>query len=167
MVVSKGGIAIGGLEGSLEGEGLVKFTEGEIIVIGLLRYAVSDLLEKAALVTDFVSGVEAVTDLLEAMEGKVGMVGWPRDSEEESVVVTLVEDTEVSVEDVAEVSERGFVVGEVERVPEKAVSVNGGISGLTVGLCLLESIVGEIKLLDWGGVFLETEGERGKGTHIE
>lgn len=163
MVVSKGGIAIGGLEGSLEGEGLVKFTEGEIIVIGLLRYAVSDLLEKAALVTDFVSGVEAVTDLLEAMEGKVGMVGWPRDSEEESVV----EDTEVSVEDEVEVSERGFVVGDVGRVPEKAVSVNGGISGLTVGLCLLESIVGEIKVLDLGGIFLGREGERGKGTHIE
>lgn len=78
MVASKGEIATGGLGESSEEETeecLVKPIEGEIIVIGLLRYAASDLIEKAALVTDFVAGVEAVTDLLEAMEGKVGMVG--------------------------------------------------------------------------------------------
>lgn len=74
-------------------------------------------------------------------------------------MVTLVEGTEVSAVDVVEVSERGFVVGDVERVPEKEISVNGGISGLTVGLCLVESTVGEIKVLDLGEVFLGREGE--------
>lgn len=170
VVVSKGGVAIGGLGESSEeetAECLVKPTEGEIIVIGLVRYAASDLIEKAALVTDFVAGVEIVTDLLEAMEGKVGMVGWGRDPEEGIVVVTLMEDGEVSVVDVIEVSERGFLVGDVERVSEKEISVNGGISGLIVGLCLIESIVGEIKVLDLGKVFLGREGEWGKGTHIE
>lgn len=82
-------------------------------------------------------------------------------------MVTLVEDTEVSVADVVELSERRLVVGDGERVPEKEISVNGGISGLIVGLCLVESIVGEIKVLDLGEVFLGREGERGNGTHIE
>lgn len=168
MVASTGETVTEGLGGSSEedtAECLVKPTEGEIIVIGLLRYTLSDLTEKAALVTDFAAGVEIVTDLLEAMEGKVCMVGWAGNSEE-SVVVTLVEDTEVSVVDVVEASERVFVVRDVERVPED-ISVNGGISGLLVGLCLVESIVEEIRVLDLGEVFLGREGKWGKGTHIE
>lgn len=81
VVVSVGGIAIGGLGGSLEEEtavGLVKPTAGEIIVIGLLRYVASDLIERATLAIDFVAVVEdraVVIDLLEAIEGKVGPVG--------------------------------------------------------------------------------------------
>lgn len=80
VVVSKGGIAIGSLGGSSEGEtaeGLVKFTAGEIIVIGLLMYVASDLIERATLEIDFVAGVEeriVVTDLLKVMEGKVAMI---------------------------------------------------------------------------------------------
>lgn len=62
----------------------------------------------------------------------------------ERVVVSVVEDEEAAVVDVAEVSDRG----DVERVPEKEISVNGGISGLTVGLCFTESTVGERKALD-------------------
>lgn len=111
-----------GFRGSSEeetAECLVKPTEGESIVVGLLRYAASYLIEKATLVTDFVGGAEIVSDLLETMERKIGMVGGARDSEEESAVVTLVEDTEDSEIDVVEVSEGEFAVGDVETVPEK------------------------------------------------
>lgn len=59
-------------------------------------------------------------------------------------MVTLVEGIEFS--------ERGVVRGDVERAP--LISVSGGISGLIVGLCLAESIVGVIKELDLRKVFL-------------
>lgn len=160
VVVSKGGMAIGGLGGSSEGEtaeGLVKFTAGEIIVIGLLIYVASDLIERATLEIDFVAGMEertVVTDLLKAMEGKVAMICWAKDSVEEYVVVSVVADKEVVV---VKVSERGFAVEDVERVSENEFSVNGGISGLIVGV---RFAVGERKALDlreekavllWGG----------------
>lgn len=61
--------------------------------------------------TDFVAGTGTVMDLLEVMEEKVCMVGWAGDSEEERVVVTVAEDTEVS--------ERGSAREDAERVPEK------------------------------------------------
>lgn len=82
----------------------------------------------------------------------------------ESVVVSVVED-EAAVVDVAEVSDRGVV----ERVPEKEISLNGGISGLTVGFCFTESTVGERKALDLKegtAVFLGAEEERKKGIHM-
>lgn len=113
VIASKWRFLIGSLWGSEEesAECLVKPTEGESIVKVLLRCTASDLIEKAALVTDSVVAMGTVMDLLEVMEETVGMVGGVGDSEEECVVVTLVEDIEVS--------EKGFVRGDVERVPEK------------------------------------------------
>lgn len=167
VVVSKGGIAIGGLGGSSEGEtavGLVKFTAGEMIVIGLLIYVASDLIERATLEIDFVAGVEeriVVTDFLEAMEGKVAMVCWARNSVEEYVVVSVVEDKEVAV---VEVSERGFAVEDVERVSENEFSLNGGISDLIVGVRSAETTAldlrEEIAVFSWGG------GEWEDGNHM-
>lgn len=114
LVIASGWwFTIGSLWGSEEEseECLVKPTEGESIVKVWLRCAASDLIEKAVLVTDFVAGMGTVMDLLEVMEERVGMVGWARDSEEERIVVTLVEGIEFS--------EIKFVRGDMERVPEK------------------------------------------------
>lgn len=57
-------------------------------------------------------------------------------------MVSVVADKEVVV---VKVSERGFAVEDVERVSENEFSVNGGISGLIVGV---RFAVGERKALD-------------------
>lgn len=157
VIGSKWRFTTGSLWGSEEGgECLVRPTEGESIVEVLLRCAAADSTEKAAFVADFVAGMRRVMNLSEVIEEKVGTVGWATDSEEECVVVTLVEGIEFP--------ERGVVRGDVERVP--SISVGGGINGLIVELCLAESIVGVIKELDLRKVFLGREREWGEGTHI-